>query len=288
MKRLTTVYQDYNVPMNSSPAAAFHTLSPDTVLDALESIGLFSDGRLLALNSYENRVYQVGIEDAAPIVVKFYRPARWSDAAIHEEHQFVDALHAQEIPVVPPQQINGVSLHHHQNHRFAVFARQGGRAPALDQAGTLTWIGRFLGRIHAVGATQPFVERPKLDQHSFGIHARQWLLQSGLIPPELLESWSVISQQALDAVQRCYQRAGDVRLRRLHGDCHIGNLLWTDAGPHFVDFDDSRTGPGHTNIKPTRLAWGRGRRSNVKTCDDCTLAVFSVCHHGRGLVFLGI
>lgn len=229
--------------MNSSPSDAFHTLSPDTVLDALESIGLFSDGRLLALNSYENRVYQVGIEDAAPIVVKFYRPSRWTDAAIEEEHQFVGQLHEQEIPVVPPQRTHGRTLHHHHKHRFAVFVRQGGRAPSLDQAGTLTWIGRFLGRIHAVGTAQSFVERPTLDQHSFGTQARTWLLQSGLIPDELLESWSVISQQALDAVQRCYQRAGDVRLLRLHGDCHIGNLLWTDAGPHFVDFDDSRTGP---------------------------------------------
>lgn len=234
--------------MNNSPSAAFHALSPDAVLDALDSIGLHGDGRLLALNSYENRVYQVGIEDAAPVVVKFYRPLRWSDAAITEEHDFVCDLQAQEIPVVPPLRIAGHTLHRYQDHRFAVFKRQGGRAPELDRSGTLAWIGRFLGRIHLVGSTQPFVERPALDQQTFGEQSRDWLLQSGLIPSELLESWSVISRQALDGVHRCYQRAGDIRLLRLHGDCHIGNVLWTDAGPHFVDFDDSRTGPALQDV----------------------------------------
>jgi len=229
--------------MNNSSSDSFHALSPDAVLDALDSSGLHGDGRLLALNSYENRVYQVGIEDASPVVVKFYRPSRWSDAAILEEHEFVHALHAQEIPVVPPLLMAGATLHRHQDHRFAVFTRQGGRAPELDRPGVLEWIGRFLGRIHAVGASQPFVERPALDPQTFGEQPRDWLLQSDLIPGELLESWSVISRQALDGVQRCYQRAGDIRSLRLHGDCHIGNVLWTDAGPHFVDFDDSRTGP---------------------------------------------
>jgi len=234
--------------MNNSSSAAFHALSPDAVLDALASVGLQGDGRLLALNSYENRVYQVGVEDAAPVVVKFYRPSRWRDAAIHEEHQFVHALYAQEIPVVPPLVIANATLHRYQDHRFAVFARQGGRAPELDQPGTLEWIGRFLGRIHAVGASQPFIERPALDVQTFGEQPRDWLLQSDLIPTELRESWSAISRQAIDAAQRCYQRAGDIRLIRLHGDCHIGNVLWTDAGPHFVDFDDSRTGPALQDV----------------------------------------
>ena len=234
--------------MNNSSSAAFHALSPDVVLDALASIGLHGDGRLLALNSYENRVYQVGIDDAAPIVVKFYRPSRWTDTAIHEEHAFIHALYTQEIPVVPPLLLENATLHRYQDHRFAVFTRQGGRAPELDQAGTLEWIGRFLGRIHAVGASQPFTERPTLDPNTFGEQARAWLLQSELIPNELLESWSVISRQAIDAVKYCYQRAGDIRLIRLHGDCHIGNVLWTDAGPHFVDFDDSRMGPALQDI----------------------------------------
>lgn len=222
---------------------AFYELSPDTVLDALEAIGLRGDGRLLALNSYENRVYQVGMEEGPPVVAKFYRPQRWSDAAIGEEHGFVAELQAREIPAVPPMAIGGATLHGHEGFRFAVFPRQGGRAPELDAPGTLEWIGRFMGRIHAVGASRRFDERPVLDVQTFGEQPRDWLLQQGVIPADLRESWSAISRQALDAVHRCYDRAGDVALIRLHGDCHPGNLLWTDGGPHFVDFDDSRTGP---------------------------------------------
>lgn len=222
---------------------SFYALSPDTVLDALDGIGLRGDGRLLALNSYENRVYQVGMEEGAPVVAKFYRPERWSDAAILEEHGFAMALNEREIPVVPPMLIAGTTLHHHQGFRFAVFRRQGGRAPELDAPGTLEWIGRFLGRIHALGATEAFAERPALDVQSFGEQPRDWLLNSGVIPAELRDSWAAISGQALDGIRRCYERAGKVELIRLHGDCHPGNLLWTDAGPHFVDFDDSRMGP---------------------------------------------
>jgi Ser/Thr protein kinase RdoA (MazF antagonist) len=228
-----------NLPLSNS----FYELSPDAVLDALESIGLYGDGRLLALNSYENRVYQVGMEQGAPVVVKFYRPQRWSDAAILEEHAFVQELQEQEIPVVPPMTVAGATLHKHQGYRFAVFARQGGRAPELDAQGTLEWIGRFMGRIHAVGATRAFTERPALNTDTFGEQPRNWLLQSGLIPNELHDSWSAISAQALESVRRCFERAGDIQTLRLHGDCHVGNVLWTDGGPHFVDFDDSRMGP---------------------------------------------
>ncbi len=229
--------------MNLPTSNSFYELSPDTVLDALEAIGLYGDGRLLALNSYENRVYQVGMEQGAPIVVKFYRPQRWSDAAILEEHAFSQELVEREIPVVPPMTVNGATLHNHQGYRFAVFARQGGRAPELDAPGTLEWIGRFMGRIHAVGAMRAFADRPALDADTFGEQPRNWLLQSGLIPDELRESWSAISAQALQSVRRCYERAGQVQMLRLHGDCHVGNVLWTEAGPHFVDFDDSRMGP---------------------------------------------
>lgn len=232
---------DYNRRMTFPHA--FYELSPDTVLDALDAIGLRGDGRLLALNSYENRVYQVGMEEGPPVVVKFYRPQRWSDAAIGEEHGFVAELHAREIPAVPPMAVGGATLHSHEGFRFAVFPRQGGRAPELDAPGTLEWIGRFMGRIHAVGASRRFAERPVLDLQTFGEQPRDWLLQQDVIPADLRESWSAISRQALDAVRRCYDRAGDVALIRLHGDCHPGNLLWTDGGPHFVDFDDSRTGP---------------------------------------------
>ncbi len=222
---------------------SFYQLSPDAVLDAVESVGLHGDGRLLALNSYENRVYQVGVEEAAPVVVKFYRPGRWSDAAILEEHAFAAELHAAEIPVVPPLVLNGLTLHRHQSYRFAVFPRQGGRAPELDAPGTLEWLGRFMGRIHAIGATRSFEQRPALDLSSFGEQPRAWLLEHDTVPRDLRESWSAISRLALDGVRRCYDRAGDILLIRLHGDCHPGNVLWTDSGPHFVDFDDSRTGP---------------------------------------------
>jgi len=221
----------------------FSRLGPDCVLDALASIGLYGDGRLLALNSYENRVYQVGIEDAQPLVVKFYRPERWSDAAILEEHAFVAELQAQEIPVVPATVIDGRTLHSFDGFRFAVFPRHGGRAPELEDPAVLEWTGRFIGRIHTVGAAKPFLERPALDPQTFGAAPRDYLLANGFIPDELRTTWASVAQQALDGVLRCYERAGELPQIRLHGDCHGGNVLWTDAGPHFVDFDDARMGP---------------------------------------------
>jgi Ser/Thr protein kinase RdoA (MazF antagonist) len=229
--------------MTDLPPHSFSGLSPDTVLDALQSLGLYGDGRLLALNSYENRVYQVGMEDTAPVIVKFYRPGRWTDAAILEEHQFVDELYAQEIPVVPATRIADHTLHAHEGYRFAVFPRQGGRAPELDRDETLEQTGRLMGRIHAVGASAAYQHRPVLDAASFGDEPRAWLLANDFIPADLLESWSSVTAQALAGVRHCYERAGDLRLLRLHGDCHGGNVLWTDDGPHFVDFDDSRSGP---------------------------------------------
>lgn len=229
--------------MTDLPPHSFSGLSPDTVLDALQSLGLYGDGRLLALNSYENRVYQVGMEDTAPVIVKFYRPGRWTDAAILEEHQFVDELYAQEIPVVPATRIADHTLHTHEGYRFSVFPRQGGRAPELDRDETLEQTGRLMGRIHATGASAAYQHRPILDAASFGDEPRAWLLANDFIPPDLLESWSSVTAQALAGVRHCYERAGDLRLLRLHGDCHGGNVLWTDDGPHFVDFDDSRSGP---------------------------------------------
>jgi len=221
----------------------FSRLGPDCVLDALASIGLHGDGRLLALNSYENRVYQVGIEDAQPLVAKFYRPERWSDAAILEEHAFVAELQAREIPVVPATVIDGRTLHSFDGFRFAVFPRHGGRAPELENPAVLEWTGRFIGRIHAVGAAKPFLERPALDPQTFGAAPRDYLLANSFIPGELRATWASVAQQALDGVLRCYERAGELPQIRLHGDCHGGNVLWTDAGPHFVDFDDARMGP---------------------------------------------
>jgi Ser/Thr protein kinase RdoA (MazF antagonist) len=224
----------------------FSALTPDLVLDALESAGLRCDGRMLALNSFENRVYQVWQEEGAPVVAKFYRPARWSDAQILEEHAYTLELAAREIPVVAPLVLREKTLHRHADFRFAVYPRQGGRPPELDDAGTLEWMGRFMGRIHAVGATQAFAHRPALDIETFGVEPRAYLLENNWIPPELLSAWESVSAQALEGVRHCYERAGKVRTLRLHGDCHMGNVLWTegsDGGPHFVDFDDCRSGP---------------------------------------------
>jgi Ser/Thr protein kinase RdoA (MazF antagonist) len=213
------------------------------MLDALAAVGLRPDGRLLALNSFENRVYQAWMEEGPPLVAKFYRPARWSDAQILEEHAFARELAEREIPVVAPLAIKERTLHAFDGFRFTVYPRRGGRAPELEDAKTLEWIGRFVGRIHAVGAMRTFRERPALDLESHGTEPREWLLASGLVPPDLLEAWKSATALALEAARRCIDRAGDVKVIRLHGDCHAGNILWTDEGPHFVDFDDSRAGP---------------------------------------------
>jgi Ser/Thr protein kinase RdoA (MazF antagonist) len=223
--------------------APYSDLTPDRALDALAAIGFRPDGRLLALNSYENRVYQVWMEEDPPLVAKFYRPARWSDAQILEEHAFARELAEREIPVVAPLEVAGRTLHEFEGYRCAVFPRRGGRPPELEDRKTLEWIGRFVGRIHAAGAARPFRARPALDVASHGTEPRDWLLASGLVPADLLEAWKSATQLALDGVRRCYERAGAVKRIRLHGDCHAGNVLWTDAGPHFVDFDDARSGP---------------------------------------------
>jgi Ser/Thr protein kinase RdoA (MazF antagonist) len=230
---------------STSPVVAtpYATLTPDTVLDALERVGVRGDGRLLALNSYENRVYQIGVDDGPPVVAKFYRPGRWSDTAILEEHAFVLELAEDEIPVVAPLVLNAATLHTRGEFRFAVYPMRGGRAPELDRAGTLAWLGRFIGRIHNVGRRVPFRHRPKLSVASFGEEARDYLLSHDWLPPDLVAVWHGVADQALEGVRQCFDRAGAVRSLRLHGDCHLGNVLWTDDGPHFVDFDDSRTGP---------------------------------------------
>lgn len=220
----------------------FARLGPDRILDALESAGWRGDGRLLALNSYENRVYQVWLEDGSSVVAKFYRPNRWSDAQILEEHRFTAELAEAEIPVVAPL-CRPDSLHAHGEYRFAVYPRRGGRAPELDDPETLEWIGRFVGRIHAQGAVRPFLERPTVSIETFGAEPRQWLLDHACVPRDLLPAWRAVADQCLQAVSQAFARAGEVRHIRLHGDCHAGNVLWTDDGPHFVDFDDARNGP---------------------------------------------
>ena len=233
----------------------FAGLTPTVILDALDSIGLRGDGALLALNSYENRVWQVGIEDERPLIVKFYRPGRWSDAQIIEEHAFVAELHAAELPVIAPLAIGGHSLLQHRDaasgslFRFAVYPKQGGRAPEFERPEVLEWMGRLMARIHLIGEREPFVHRETLGRRSFGNEPRDWLLASGILPADIAPIWQGVADQALDGVAACYQRAGPVRQLRLHGDCHAGNVLWTpgdperSGGPHFVDFDDARTGP---------------------------------------------
>jgi Ser/Thr protein kinase RdoA (MazF antagonist) len=236
----------------------YSSLTPDVVLNALEALGLRCDGRLLALNSYENRVYQVGLEEplagappssAPAVVAKFYRPARWSDAQILEEHAFASELSGAEIPVVAPLAFAGSTLHEREGFRFAVFPRRGGRAPDLESETTLLWLGRFIGRIHAVGGAHSFVHRPRLDIESFGEEPRAYLLASGFIPPDLAPAWTQVADLALEGVRHAFARAGDSSIIRVHGDCHPANVLWTPdsgnapGGPHFVDLDDSRMAP---------------------------------------------
>ncbi len=229
--------------MTPSDSIPFAGLNPERILDAIESLGYRCDGTLMALNSYENRVWQIGIDDHAPLVAKFYRPGRWSDAQIAEEHEFTAAMQADELPVVAPLILDGKSLFAHGGFRFSVFPRQGGRAPEFCEPEILEWMGRLMARIHAVGARKPFVVRETLDIQSFGIDSRDWLLENRVIPEDLAAVWQGVAEQALEGVRHCYARAGEVRQLRLHGDCHAGNVLWTPDGPHFVDFDDARTGP---------------------------------------------
>ena len=231
------------IEINSPLPQDFSTLPPDRVLDAVESVGFRSDGRLLALNSYENRVYQIGLEEGAPLIAKFYRPKRWTDAAILEDHSFVQELVDHEIPVVPAMLLNGKTLHTFEGFRFSVFPKHGGRAPELEGRSTLEWMGRFLGRIHAIGSLKPYQERPTLDIKSFGEQPRDYLLSHEFIPADLDTAYRSAVDLALESVRYCFTRAGEVASLRLHGDCHVGNVLWTDRGPHFVDFDDSRMGP---------------------------------------------
>jgi len=227
--------------MNSD--APYSELSPEVVLDAIEAVGYACDGRVLALNSYENRVYLVNLEDASPVVAKFYRPLRWTDAQILEEHAFVAELAEREIPAVAPLAPNGQTLHHFEGFRFSVYPKCGGRTPELEDPATLEWMGRFIGRLHAVGTVAPFVARPTLDIATFGDEPRAFLLAHDFVPPDLLEAYRTVSEMALVGVRHCFARAGDVKTQRLHGDCHAGNVLWTQDGPHFVDFDDARMGP---------------------------------------------
>src|SRR5436309_3863247 len=243
--------------MHLLPADGYAHLTPPAVLEALDAVGLRGDGRLLQLNSYENRVFQVFLEDGRVVVAKFYRPGRWSDAQILEEHVFALELAAREIPVVPPmpldttpggpQTLAEASIEGHR-HRFSVSERRAGRAPELDDADTLRWLGRFIGRVHEVGTMQPFAHRRRLDPTSFGVAARDLLLERELVPPAQLPAWQSACDAALAFAHQRFDGAAPLRTLRLHGDCHPGNVLWRDEGPHVVDLDDACTGPAMQDL----------------------------------------
>ncbi len=235
-------------PEISGPSQPFAELNPDRVLDAVESLGYRSDGRLLALNSYENRVWQVGLESAPPLVVKFYRPGRWSNAAILEEHAFSHELAAAGLSVIAPLVVDGSSLHHCGDHRLALFERRGGHAPELGDEATLRQLARTLGRWHAVGAASAFSHRPELTPENFGHSAVDFLLRQRWLPPHLETAFARLSEHLLHAVEVTWERAGTFRVIRLHGDCHAGNILWRDHQAHFVDLDDCLSGPAMQDL----------------------------------------
>jgi Ser/Thr protein kinase RdoA (MazF antagonist) len=228
----------------------YDALTPDSILDSVEQTGLRCDGRLQPLNSFENRVYQVGIEEAPPVIAKFYRPQRWTRDAILEEHAFALELAHAELPVIAPLSTGKArhTLHEHAGFWFAVYARQSGRAPELDRLDTLRWMGRFIGRIHAIGRLRRFEHRPTLDVHSFAEQPSAFLLSGHFIPDDLRPAYETLVQQLIGQLHGCFERAGAVQSIRLHGDCHAGNVLWDGEGPHFVDLDDARNGPAAQDL----------------------------------------
>jgi len=230
-----------STPQPGSPHP-FDRLQPEIILEAAEAAGLVTDGRLLALNSYENRVWQIGLEDADPVIAKFYRPGRWSDAAIIEEHEFAAELADTGLSVVSPLIFGGKTLLEHDDFRYALFPRQGGHAPEPEDEQTLRALGRALGRMHAVGRVSAFSHRGEISIDTMGTEARDWLLANDWIPPHLETAFRTLTDDLLVHARAAWQRAGNFAGIRLHGDCHPGNILWRD-GPHFVDLDDCLTGP---------------------------------------------
>lgn len=245
--------------MTTTPLPGYVRLTPARVLDALDAVGLRPDGRLLQLNSYKNRVHQVFLEDGSAVVTKFYRPGRWSDEQIVEEHGFALELAAAEVSVVAPLVLSetgapGLELRGDpatlacwtldgDRQRFSVSPRCAGREPELDQPDTLRRIGRFIGRLHAVGRRQPFRHRVRLDPPRDAAAALDRLQALQAVTPAEQPAWTDAARRALDAACMAFERAGPLTLLRLHGDCHIGNVLWRDSGPHVVDLDDACMGP---------------------------------------------
>src|SRR5262245_31018407 len=218
--------------MAAADSRPFQELTPERIMDAIETTGRRCDGRLSALNSFENRVYQVGIADAEPVVAKFYRPRRWSDAQIGEEHDFCAELAAAEVPVVAPLALDrGRTLATAHGFRFALYPKRPGRAPELDDEDTLEWLGRFIARIHAVGARSAFKRRPRVGVESYGDASIALLLKRDLVPYELRSAYASAATHALQRVRARYEDAGTLQEIRLHADCHAGNILWTSDGP---------------------------------------------------------
>ncbi len=221
----------------------FQALTPAFIMDAVESQGYICDCRTLALNSYENRVYQVGVEDREPLIAKFYRPQRWTNEQILEEHRFCFELAEHELPVVAPlTNASGESLFCYGDFRFALYPRQGGHAPEFDNLDNLLVLGRLLGRMHRIGALRPFQHRPRLDSDSFG-HRSAELIEKCFVPSEHRDNYAALTADLLQAVDGIFSEMEPLDYLRAHGDCHGGNILWREAAPHFVDFDDSRMAP---------------------------------------------
>lgn len=227
----------------------YENLDPSLILNAIESAGYLCSGSLLALNSYENRVYQVGIEDSVPLIAKFYRPHRWSNEAILEEHQFSLELVDHEIPIIAPlATADGKTLHEYQGYRFALFPRRGGHALEQDNLDQLEWMGRFIGRLHAVAACKPFLHRPTLDVNTYGYIPYQFLIKNNFIPAYLKAQYCETVEAVLKNITEMFNGIEHLKMIRLHGDCHLGNVLWNDEGPHIVDLDDAVMGPAIQDI----------------------------------------
>ena len=234
--------------INVADSAPYAALTPACLLDAIETTGQRCDGRLSALNSYENRVYQVWLDSGESLIAKFYRPQRWRKAAILEEHAFALELAQAELPMVAPLIFNGRTLHEHAGFMLALYPRRGGRTPEFEDEETLRWLGRFIARIHAIGALQDFEHRPTLSVAEFGDSPMRYVLNNNFLPPDLRMAYETTALDVIERVKRRWQDAGAFNTLRLHGDCHAGNILWTDAGPHFVDLDDARMGPAVQDI----------------------------------------
>lgn len=258
-------------------------LGPDLVLDAVEAAGLECDGRLLTLNSYENRVYRVGLTDAGSVIVKFYRPGRWSDEAIIEEHRFTFELADAELDVCAPMRREGISLHRHLGFRYALFPSLGGRAPEPGDRDSLSLLGRTLARLHNVGAIARFEHRPRLDIDRYGREPVAYLLEHDWLPAHLITAFETLSGHVLTAIEQGWQRAGPVATLRVHGDCHLGNLLERDRRIVLVDLDDAVTAPavqdlwmllsGDEEEQRRQLGWLLEGYGLFRDFDPCELAL---------------